>query len=547
MNLFKTDAFLIPHYKTPMRRDRTQFGGGLLQFVREGVICNRLPIYERSSLELICSEFLINKKKWIIFAIYRPPDANIDAFFKELSISLNAALDKFDNVVIMGDINIDTHNHQNPAFGKLDSFCDIFGLKNLVSSKTCFTSNHCSSIDVILTNHPSSFQATSVFETGVSDYHSFVTTTMKRHIPRLKPKKVKYRSYKNFNADNFLADIRSLDFGSRFDNANQLYNNLTKGFRKLVDKHAPLKTRVKRGNSAPFMNRELIKAIYVRSNLKTKFNKIPSKENDLKFKKQRNKCVSLRKKAIKAHFRKATENGQMSNKEFWNLVKPFLSNKGGLAENNIMLVTDDKIVTDELALSEKFNDHYVNIVEKTSGRKPTNLADTIICDDDQEIVDKIIEEYRDHPSIVAIKQQSDQVFEPFSFHEVEIYEVWQLLKSVDGKKSTGEDQIPPRFMSLAANDLAIPLTNAINTSIRESRFPENGKRAAVCPLNKGEADQTREKNFRPVSVLNAFSKIFEKIIKKQLTTHLDKALSIFIAAYRKSYSTQHVLIRLLED
>ena len=118
---------------------------------------------------------------------------------------------------------------------------------------------------------------------------------------------------------------------------------------------------------------------------------------------------------------------------------------------------------------------------------------------------------------------------------------------MDGKKSTGEDQIPPRFMSLAANDLAIPLTNAINTSIRESRFPENGKRAAVCPLNKGEADQTREKNFRPVSVLNAFSKIFEKIIKKKLTTHLDKALSIFIAAYRKSYSTQHVLIRLLED
>ena len=38
----------------------------------------------------------------------------------------------------------------------------------------------------------------------------------------------------------------------------------------------------------------------------------------------------------------------MSNKEFWNLVKPLLSNKGGLAENDIMLVTDDKIVTDEL-------------------------------------------------------------------------------------------------------------------------------------------------------------------------------------------------------
>ena len=295
------------------------------------------------------------------------------------------------------------------------------------------------------------------------------------------------------------------------------------------------------------MNRELNKAIYVRSNLKKKFNKNPSKENELKFKKQRNRCVSLRKKAIKAHFKKATENGHMSNKEFWNLVKPFLSNKGGLAGNDIMLVTDDKIVTDELALSEIFNNHYVNIVEKTSGRKPTSLADTIGSDDDREIVKEILEKYQDHRSIVAITQHSDQVFEPFAFQEVGIYDVWQLLKSIDCGKSTGEDQIPPRLLSLAGNDLALPLTNAINTSIRESRFPDNGKRAAVCPLDKGEVDQTKEKNFRPVSVLNAFSKFFEKIIKKQLVMHLDKALSIFIAAYRKSYSTQHVLIRIVED
>ena len=49
----------------------------------------------------------------------------------------------------------------------------------------------------------------------------------------------------------------------------------------------------------------------------------------------------------------------MSNKEFWNLVKPFPSNKGGLAENDIMLVTDEKFVTNELELSEVFNNHYV--------------------------------------------------------------------------------------------------------------------------------------------------------------------------------------------
>ena len=131
----------------------------------------------------------------------------------------------------------------------------------------------------------------------------------------------------------------------------------------------------------------------------------------------------------------------------------------------------------------------------------TSLADTIGSDDDREIVQEIIEKYKDHPSIAAIKQHSDQFFEPFSFQKVEIYDVWKLLRAIDCRKSTGEDQIPHRILSLAGNDLLLPLTNAINTAIRGSRFQEKGKRAAVCPLNKGEVDQTKERNLRPVSVL----------------------------------------------
>ena len=73
------------------------------------------------------------------------------------------------------------------------------------------------------------------------------------------------------------------------------------------------------------------------------------------------------------------------------------------------------------------------------------------------------------------------------------------------------------------------------------------KKAAVCPLDKGESNRTAERNFRPVSVLSTFSKLYEKALKQQLLSHLDKTLSLFISAYRKSYNTQHVLINLVED
>ena len=69
----------------------------------------------------------------------------------------------------------------------------------------------------------------------------------------------------------------------------------------------------------------------------------------------------------------------------------------------------------------------------------------------------------------------------------------------------------------------------------------------MCPLDKGEPNRTVERNFRPVSVLNVFLKIYEKILKNQLIPYLDEALSIFIAAYRKAHSTQHVLIRMIEE
>ena len=118
---------------------------------------------------------------------------------------------------------------------------------------------------------------------------------------------------------------------------------------------------------------------------------------------------------------------------------------------------------------------------------------------------------------------------------------------MDGRKSTGEDQIPPKRVLLAADDLAAPLTDAINSSIRNYRFPDNGKRAAVCPLDKGEANRTVERNFRPVNILNMFSKIYEKILKNQLIPYLYETFSLSIAAHRKANGTQRILIRMIEE
>ena len=62
-----------------------------------------------------------------------------------------------------------------------------------------------------------------------------------------------------------------------------------------------------------------------------------------------------------------------------------------------------------------------------------------------------------------------------------------------------------------------------------------------------KANQSEISNFRSVSILNTFSKIYGKVDKDQLVSGLDKYLSSFISAYQKGYSTQDALTRLVEE
>ena len=69
----------------------------------------------------------------------------------------------------------------------------------------------------------------------------------------------------------------------------------------------------------------------------------------------------------------------------------------------------------------------------------------------------------------------------------------------------------------------------------------------MSPLNKKTPDKNSVLNYRPVSILPTFSKIFCKVIKNYLIKSMDNFFSPFLSAYRASYSTQHVLLRLIEE
>ena len=271
-------------------------GWGIIEYVRRGVIYKRLKDFETTISESIYYELVISKKKWFCMCIYRPPNYNnLSTFFDEITLSLNKAALKFENFIVMGDFNIDV-NASGPGKDKLDEFCNLFDLTNLVKEVTCCTNNHRSTIDLILTNRPDSFQKTCSTETGVSDYHKCISTFFKSHYSKLKPKAIHYRNYKNFDVSLFLNDLEKTTFLTNSNCPIENYQPLTENFISVVEKHAPLKKKNVRGNQAPFVNREFRKAIYTRSKLRSKYRKNPTLENKLRCKQQRNRFVSLRKK-----------------------------------------------------------------------------------------------------------------------------------------------------------------------------------------------------------------------------------------------------------
>ena len=285
---------------------------------------------------------------------------------------------------------------------------------------------------------------------------------------------------------------------------------MTDKFLGLANKHAPLKKKFVRGNNAPFMNREFQKEIYVRSRLRKKYWVEPSAENKAAYKKQRNKCVKIRRKSIKRYMDKISEKGIETNKSFWNFIKPFMTNKGMIANKE---------------LSQIFNKHYINIVEKSCGNKPNKIGTTLGSLNDSDVIDRIIKSYQNHPSVLKIKNKFGSDLNSFDFQ--------QIIKEIDIKKAVGVDTIPPKLIKIGADIIAEPLMQAINCCLRQGIFPENAKVASVVPLDKGKPDKYDVLNYRPVSILNAFSKIYEKVIKNQLASYLDKYFSPFISAYRK--------------
>ena len=154
------------------------------------------------------------------------------------------------------------------------------------------------------------------------------------------------------------------------------------------------------------MTKHLGKAIMNKSKTRNRYLKWSSRENFLAMKSAKNLCNNnLIKTNKKSYFQKVTQNGFANNKTFWNIIKPFSTNKGFLTSDSISLTQENETITDKKTITHSLNTHYVNIVKKTSGKASEIQGNPNNKPLDMSTVKSIITKYENHSSIININNK----------------------------------------------------------------------------------------------------------------------------------------------
>lgn len=534
-NSFPTAQFFINGYTKPYRLDRDCFGGGILLYVRQDIPSRPITCKFQNHAEYLLVEINLRKQKWLLCCVYNPHKQNLKKHLQYIEEELAKHSATYDNLLVIGDFNAE------PSEIPLSDFAKMYGLHNLVKEPTCFKSQcNPTCIDLILTNKSSSFQHTNVVETGLSDFHKMTVTFMKTKFKKGKPNIQQYRDYKKFDHETFRGDL--------FKSLNEtdfLGIDLEASLNKVMNTlniHAPKKTKYLRTNQAPFMNKELNKAIMTRSRLRNKYLKNKSDENETAFKKQRNKCVKLVQKSKETYYNNLEIKSVTDNKKFWNTVKPCFTEKVKNKEL-ITLVENEKTITDDLEIASIFNDYFCNLVPNLRIKLNENPQNDNIFNDKS--IETSLSKFANHPSVVKIKQFYGESGKKLSFRRVSLSDVTKKIKDLDKNKTTQQSDIPTKIIQENSDIFGNVLCNSINYNIDQSNFPKSLKNADVIPVFKKE-DRTDKCNYRPVSILPNISKIFEKCLYKQIEAFFQPIFNKQQCGFRRGFSTQQCLIAMIE-
>ena len=155
----------------------------------------------------------------------------------------------------------------------------------------------------------------------------------------------------------------------------------------------------------------------------------------------------------------------------------------------------------------------------------------------------VIKSFDKRPSIVKIKAKAFD--STFHFRKTSCNVVEKIISNLNIKKSCQQEDIATKIIKLNKDLIAKFIAENFNSCIQAGEFPSELKHADIVPIHK-KKDKCDKSNYRPVSILSNYSKVYEKLIYNQLYQYFENILFPSQCGFGKGYSTQHCLFVLIE-
>jgi hypothetical protein len=192
------------------------------------------------------------------------------------------------------------------------------------------------------------------------------------------------------------------------------------------------------------------------------------------------------------------------------------------------LETPNKTITNQTEIANTFNRYFTTIADNIRNNNNNNVK----------LQNK-------NPIKYLVKQYTNP-FPKINWKYVSSHEIVNIIKGLKPKRTTGYDEISINILKISAPYIISPLTYICNTTLNTGIFPNRLKYAVIKPLYKN-GNKHELSNYRPISLLTAFSKIFEKVMYNRLYKHLEvnNILAKEQFGFRPNHSTEQAAFTLI--
>ena len=510
-----------------VRDNRTH--GGVSIYVRDNLEAELLTEFSYINLEIeTCTVKLrLNNETYIICGIYRPQSKHehINEFRKEIAPILNNKLFKKSKCVITGDFNINLleHSEHRPT-NEFLNLMQTYNYLPLITRPTRFAIGQQAGAPSLLDHFYIDFTAplvSGILHHDITD-HLPIFINVALPSPISEKSTLKYREFSRVNNDLFTRKLCEVIWEDILDpnkTLNENFNSFIHTFRSIYNACFPIKTKniSPRRKRNPWVTSGIITSIKKKNNLFKNFKLGLVSEHEYKI--YRNTFNSLIKLAKKQYYIKLFGDYRTNTKKLWSTINS-LTNKSSSKQKTTTIVHNNKLINEPVALANCFNDFFSSIAVDLDHKLPQPSTDPM---------QYLSENFDSMPSPVP-----------------SINDIVKVIKSLRNK-SCSIDDFSPSAIKQNAHLLAQPLKSLFIQSINEGIFPDSLKAANIIPIYK-KGMKSDLNNYRPIALLNVFSKIMEKLMKKYIVDHIDlnNIISTSQYGFQKGKSTLDALLKFSE-